>query len=362
MTHVISVIKLWSSYAFDYDSCHNVFLFNQRNIIFFSAHWCISHRCIFNDLSAFYFVDQCLRSQTSFKRLEFSVYQYESTIFWERKWLISEIRRKHIVKSFSEFNNLFFSSFFDSNKILIDLSVNFDFDDQIRFFESVNLNNAQTTYRTSFDLEKILKRLLRKSFSREICLEKNKYVSDNSIQLIITLFLNSFMKNYFKRRYVKIIQRNIEDNRRSHDLFINSQRDLDNNSRIIANVFFFFFFFVVFIKLQFFYFEWQQRYLVFWHLILSENTRILSENTRTLSENTRISRDDDANARKKWSRNNFDFVLDRTKTLTSLRTLTDLRALTDLKTMISLISSLINNNDTTATDLSWIDDDVEKSL
>jgi hypothetical protein len=37
-------------------------------------------------------------------------------------------------------------------------------------------------------------------------------------------------------------------------------------------------------------------------LILSEDTSILSENTRILSENTRISRDDDASARKRWSR------------------------------------------------------------
>ncbi len=131
----------------------------------------------------------------------------------ESDWF-QRIRRKHIVRWFSEFNNLFFSSFSDNNKILIVLSVNFDFDDQIRFFESFNLSNVQITYRTSFDIEKILNKLLRKSFFREICLEKNKYVLDNSAQLIIILFLNSFMKSYFKRRYVKIIQRNIEDNRR----------------------------------------------------------------------------------------------------------------------------------------------------
>ncbi len=285
----------------DYDSCHNAFLFNQRNIILSSVHWCIFHRCIFNDLLAFYFVDQCLRSQTSFKRLQFSLYNTSQRFFENESDWFQRIRRKHIVRSFNEFNNLFFSFFSYSNMILIDLSVNFDFDDQIRFFESFNLSNAQITYTTSFDFEKILNRLLRKSFFREICFEKNKYVSDSSVQLIIILFLNRFMKNYFKRRYVKIIQRNIEDSRRSHDLFINSQRDLDNNSRIITDVFFFFFF-VVFIKLQFFYFEWQQRYFVFWHLILSEDTSILSENTRILSENTRISRDDDASARKRWSR------------------------------------------------------------
>jgi hypothetical protein len=58
--------------------------------------------------------------------------------------------------------------------------VNFDFDDQIRLFECFSHSNTQIAYTTSFDLEKILDKLLRKDWSREICLEKNKYVSDNS--------------------------------------------------------------------------------------------------------------------------------------------------------------------------------------
>jgi hypothetical protein len=50
--------------------------------------------------------------------------------------------------------------------------------------------------------------------------------------------------------------------------------------------------------------------------ILNRNTRILNdENTRILSSrNTRISWDDDASARKRWSRNNFTFF-DRAKAL-----------------------------------------------
>ncbi len=185
------------------------------------------------------------------------------------------------------------SSLFVSAWISI-LMVKFDFSNSLI---SAILKNTHTT---SFDLEKILNWLLRKSASRGIRLEKNMYVSDSSFQLIISLFLCSFMKGYLKRWYVKIIQRNIIDRRRSHDFFINSQRGLDNNFETVVYIVLFLFFLLLFyiVKRHFFYLKWQLWYLFFNIKIWSTNERILRRmNTRILRRGN-TTRCGDASTRK----------------------------------------------------------------
>jgi hypothetical protein len=85
------------------------------------------------------------------------------------------------MRSFDEFNSFLFSPFSRDHKLFIDLSMNLDFDDQVRFSESSDLSNSQIAYSTSFDLEKVINRLLKKSSSDNIRLDKNEDVSDRSI-------------------------------------------------------------------------------------------------------------------------------------------------------------------------------------